>query len=82
MSWEVEQTKKILCPCGKGHICMNILGNDWNDYRNDSPIICCEECSKKYKIEAKYYYPKPAHDYNIYYCVEKNNPKNKIQLDL
>ena len=82
MSWEVEQTKKIPCPCGKGNICMDILGDDWNNIREDTPIICCSECSKKYKIESKYFNPKPGHDYTIYYCVEKNNPETKIKLDL
>ncbi len=82
MSWETISTKKIKCPCGKGFIEQETKGDDWNRYEDEIPVILCEDCSKKYKIESKYFCPKPKHDYTIYYCVNKDNENEKIKLDL
>ena len=83
MSWEVINTKKIKCLCGKGTITQETIGDDWNRIEDKEPVIQCEECSKKYKIESKFMNPKPHHEYTIYYCVYKENPNSeKIKLDL
>lgn len=82
MSWEETSRQEIKCPCGKGKIIKRLLSDDWNRIRDESPKIHCAECSEKYIIESKVYVPKPYHDYTIYYCVEKDNPDNKIQLEL
>ena len=59
-----------------------IKGDDWNRIEEETPIIQCEECSKRYKIESKYFNPKPAHEYTVYYCVNKTNPEEKIKLEI
>ena len=82
MSWETITTKKVKCPCGKGLIEQDIKGDDWNRIIETEPIIKCDDCSKKYVIESKYFYPKPAHDYTIYYCVNKNDSDEIIKLSL
>ena len=82
MSWETISIKKVECPCGKGTIEQEIRGDDWNRIEVETPIINCTDCSNKYDIESKYFYPKPKHDYTIYYCVDKNNKDEKIQLNL
>jgi hypothetical protein len=82
MSWEVTNKKSIKCLCGKGSIVQETIGDDWNRHKDKEPIIECEECSQKYKIDSEYICPKPYHDYTNYYCVEKENPSKKITLDL
>ena len=82
MSWETIKVNKINCPCGKGTIEKEIKGDDWNRIEEETPIINCDDCSKKYKIESKYFNPKPAHDYTIYFCVNKTNPEEKIKLEI
>lgn len=82
MSWETIRVNKIKCPCGKGTIEQEIKGDDWNRIEEETPIIQCDECSKKYKIESKYFNPKPAHEYTIYYCVNKTNADEKIKLEI
>lgn len=82
MSWETIRVNKIKCPCVKGTIEQEIKGDDWNRIEEETPIIQCEECSKRYKIESKYFNPKPAHEYTVYYCVNKTNPEEKIKLEI
>ena len=82
MSWETIRVNKIKCPCGKGTIEQEIKGDDWNRIEEETPIIKCDECSKKYKIESKHFNPKPAHDYTIYYCVNNNNSEEIIKLEI
>lgn len=82
MSWEEINRKEIKCPCGKGIIIQRTLEDDWNRYRDDLPKIKCIDCAKKYSIEREPHVSKPYRDYTIYYCVEKDNSKNRIQLDL
>ena len=50
MSWETISTKKIKCPCGKGFIKQETKGDDWNRYEDETPVIMCDDCFKKYKI--------------------------------
>lgn len=82
MSWETITTKSTKCPCGKGSIEQEIKGDDWNRIKETVPVIKCNDCFKKYTIESKYFCPKPAHNYTIYYCVSKDNFSEKIQLSL
>lgn len=82
MSWETIRTNKITCPCGKGTIEQEIKGDDWNRIEEETPVIMCDECAKKYIIKSKYFNPKPAHDYTKYYCVNKNNPEEQIELKI
>lgn len=58
-------TSKVTCSCGYGSIYQSQYSDDWNRYSDGPVIIDCEICSKKYKIELKYFYPKPYHDYTI-----------------
>lgn len=81
MSWEVINTKKIKCICGKGTIIQEIIGDDWNRIEDKQPVIQCEECAKKYTIESKTVTPKPYHERTTYYCVDKKT-KEKILIDL
>jgi len=81
MSWEVIRTKKAKCPCGKGIIEQDIIGDDWNRIDSKTPRIICEECNKKYELTSKYYYPKPKHDYTLYFCKNKETGE-EIQLEL
>ena len=80
MSWD-ESERKIKCLWGNGFITQKIMMDDWNRYEEETPIIKCEECKNKYKIESKYMNPKPHHEYTIYYCVNKKT-NEKIQIDL
>lgn len=82
MSWETIRINKITCPCGKGTIEQEIKGDDWNRIEEETPVIMCDECAKKYIIKSKYFNPKPAHDYTKYYCVNKNNPEEQIELKI
>lgn len=82
MSWETISINKVKCPCGEGTIEQKIKEDDWNRIEEETPIIKCPNCAKKYDIESEYFYPKPKHDYNIYYCVNKDNKEEKIKLDL
>ena len=34
------------------------------------------------EIETEYFNQKPAHDYTVYYCINKNNPDEKIKLNI
>ena len=81
MSWDVMRKDEIECLCGKGKIEQEILSDDWGRVDETAPVIKCEECSKKYKIESKYYNPKPYHGYTIYYCIDKET-NEKIKIDL
>ncbi len=81
MSWEVINTKKIKCLCGKGTIEQNIIGDDWNRIESETPTIKCKECSSKYELTSKNYYPKPKHDYTLYFLKNKETGE-EIQLDL
>lgn len=81
MSWEVINTKKIKCLCGKGFIKQDIMGDDWNRFEEKTPIIDCVECSKKYNIESNTFTPKPHHEYTVYSCIDKKT-KEKIKIDL
>lgn len=74
MGWEELGTSKVMCPCGCGSIHQVHYGDDWNRYRDGSIIIDCEVCSKKYKVESKYFCPKPYHDYTIYYLTPIDYP--------
>jgi len=81
MSWEVINTNKRKCLCGKGIIIQEIVGDDWNRIEDKLPIIKCKECSKKYIIEKKTITPKPYHEYTTYYCVDKKT-NEKILIDI
>lgn len=81
MSWEVINTKKIKCLCGKGTIVQETVGDDWNRIESKTPNIMCEECSKKYTIKSKTVTPKLYHEHTTYYCVDKET-NEEIELDL
>lgn len=81
MSWEVINTKKIKCLCGKGTIIQETVSDDWNRNEDRMPTIQCKECSKKYTIESKTVTPKPYHEHTTYYCVDKETNK-KIVINL
>lgn len=53
MSWE-ETEKKIKCPCGAGEIVQVTKENDWFQTIEETPVIKCPICSKKYRITSKY----------------------------
>lgn len=74
MSWEKTGTSKVVCPCGCGKIYQTHYENDWLSHESGPVIIDCEVCSKKYKIESKYFCPKPYHDYTIYYLTPIDYP--------
>ena len=80
MSYEVDNIKRIDCPCGKGKIKQACESNDWNQTREYIEIEC-DECKNKYEITREYFCPKPKHDYTIYYCKNKKSGE-KIKLDL
>lgn len=82
MSWEVIKTIKIECLCGNGTIEQELLEDDWNNIDETIPVIKCDECSKKYKIESKNFAPKPAHEYTRYYCVNKEDETEVIELNI
>ena len=47
----------------------------------NTPYFECEECRNKYNTESKFFNPKPAHEYTIYYAVDKVTGEKK-QLDI
>lgn len=79
MGYEVIRTYKEKCKCGNGYIKKYLKQNDWNQFDEDV-VIECEECNKKCKIISKYFCPKPAHDYTIYYLEDKETGE-KTQID-
>ena len=68
MSYEVDYTKECKCPCGMGTVEYVLESNDWLQTREHINIKC-QECNTKYRVESKYFCPKPKHDYTIYYLV-------------
>ena len=80
MSYEIAEIKEIGCLCGRGKIKQVFKSNAWNQSKVEVTIVC-EECIKNYDIINKIFYPKPKHDYIIYYCKDKNTGE-EIKLDL
>lgn len=81
MSYDVVYSRKAPCACGKGAVSLVVSENDWNQTR-ESVTIECEACKKLYRIESKFFCPKPKHEYTVYYMVANSNPEDKIKLDL
>lgn len=79
MSYEVCNSEKISCPCGRGKISKVLKTNDWGRTKEDI-IIECEQCRKKYKIETSIKMLKPYHETVIIHCVEIEKPNNKIEI--
>ena len=82
MSSEKMGTTNIPCPCGQGSIYQEHYMDDWNRFDSTSVVIDCDVCSKKYKIKSEHFYPKPYHDYTIYYLVPVDDPQHKIKLNI
>ena len=80
MSWDTTKRTKP-CLCGKGKLVQETRMDDWNRIEENTPYFECEECRNKYNIESKFFNPKPAHEYTIYYAVEKVSGEKK-QLDI
>lgn len=81
MSYELDFSKKIKCPCGEGIIIYETESNDWGQIREKGPYIKCLKCEKDYKIETEFLSPKPKHDYKLYYLVN-NKTGEKIKIDI
>lgn len=54
MGWEIDSIDEIKCPCGQGKIIRENKSDDWNRY-DENVYMRCEECSKKYHIETRYF---------------------------
>lgn len=86
MSYEVDYTKECKCPCGNGTIKYESESNDWGQTR-EHISICCPICKDNFKIESKYYCPKPKHDYEVHYLVpvgdmsDEERSSKSIKLD-
>ena len=52
MSWEETCKVSSVCPCGQGIIEQSSYMDDWNRYKDGSPIFKCEYCSTKYYLES------------------------------
>lgn len=79
-SWDTTKRTKP-CLCGKGKLVQETRMDDWNRIEENTPYFECEECRNKYNIESKFFNPKPAHEYTIYYAVDKVTGEKK-QLDI
>lgn len=77
MSYELDSTRKMKCPCGKGYIVEKNYSDDWGRFKNDFSIIC-NDCKEKYHIE-KWSYTKPDGEYvSISYLVPNGQSINYI----
>ena len=81
MSYDIASEKAVPCACGEGWIKRITYSNDWNQFK-ENVFIQCERCQNTHHIESEYFYPKPYHDFTIYYLAENDVPANKIKLDL
>lgn len=76
MSWEEMYTCSATCPCGKDKITQTSYGDDWNRYQDGPVIIECEECAKKYKVEAEIHQGRLTSDgmWSTYYLTPIDYP--------